>query len=226
MFNLNNWLDKYVEAVDAAFGARLVFIGLQGSYARGEAHAGSDIDVVVILDEATFADLEAYRTALAGLPERGKVCGFIGGADELQAWERAELFQFYHDTVSVYGSLNFLAPLINENSIRRAVLTSACGIYHACAHNFVHEQSLEVLQALYKTAVFALQAKYYLATGRYVKRRADLLPLLEGLDKNVLAAAMAGCNKSTLEELTAPLWEWSASVIKEFGGGENAKAED
>ena len=36
MFNLDRWLDKYIEAVDAAFGARIVFIGLQGSYARGE----------------------------------------------------------------------------------------------------------------------------------------------------------------------------------------------
>ena len=38
MFNLDRWLDKYIEAVDAAFGARIVFIGLQGSYARSEAH--------------------------------------------------------------------------------------------------------------------------------------------------------------------------------------------
>ena len=43
MFDLDRWLDKYIEAVDAAFGARIVFIGLQGSYARGEAHEGSDI---------------------------------------------------------------------------------------------------------------------------------------------------------------------------------------
>lgn len=51
MFDLDRWLDKYIEAVDAAFGARIVFIGLQGSYARGEAHEGSDIDVVLILNK-------------------------------------------------------------------------------------------------------------------------------------------------------------------------------
>ena len=54
MFNLDRWLDKYIEAVDAAFGARIVFIGLQGSYARGEAHEGSDIDVVLILNSLTL----------------------------------------------------------------------------------------------------------------------------------------------------------------------------
>lgn len=56
MFDLDHWLDKYIEAVDAAFGARIVFIGLQGSYARGEAHEGSDIDVVLILNSLTLDD--------------------------------------------------------------------------------------------------------------------------------------------------------------------------
>ena len=53
MFDLQHWLDEYVSAVDAAFGARIEFIGLQGSYARGEQHEGSDIDVVLLLDKLT-----------------------------------------------------------------------------------------------------------------------------------------------------------------------------
>lgn len=53
MFDLQRWLDEYVSAVDAAFGARIEFIGLQGSYARGEQHEGSDIDVVLLLDKLT-----------------------------------------------------------------------------------------------------------------------------------------------------------------------------
>ena len=34
MFNLDRWLDKYIEAVDAAFGARIVFIGLRKAAMR------------------------------------------------------------------------------------------------------------------------------------------------------------------------------------------------
>ena len=42
----------------------LLFVGLQGSYARGEATEASDIDVVVVLDELYFADLLKYRDML------------------------------------------------------------------------------------------------------------------------------------------------------------------
>lgn len=42
MINLDLWLDKYITAVDSAFGSRIVFTGIQGSYARGEAHNGSE----------------------------------------------------------------------------------------------------------------------------------------------------------------------------------------
>ena len=70
MFNLQHWLDDYVSAVDAAFGARIEFIGLQGSYARGEEHEGSDIDVVLILDKLAPEDLALYREAIASLPQR------------------------------------------------------------------------------------------------------------------------------------------------------------
>lgn len=94
MFDLDRWLDKYIEAVDAAFGARIVFIGLQGSYARGEANEGSDIDVVLILNSLTLDDLTLYKNAIAGLEERTKICGFVSGTEELKAWDKADLFQF------------------------------------------------------------------------------------------------------------------------------------
>ena len=85
MFDLDRWLDKYIEAVDAAFGARIVFIGLQGSYVRGEAHESSDIDVVLILNSLTLDDLALYKSAIANLEERTKICGFVSGTEELKA---------------------------------------------------------------------------------------------------------------------------------------------
>ena len=109
MFDLDRWLDKYIEAVDAAFGARIVFIGLQGSYARGEANEGSDIDVVLILNSLTLDDLTLYKNAIAGLKERTKICGFVSGTEELKAWDKADLFQFCRDTKALYGDLEFIA---------------------------------------------------------------------------------------------------------------------
>ena len=50
MFDLDGYLDHLISSCRAAFGKRLLYVGLQGSYLRGEAHEGSDIDVMVILD--------------------------------------------------------------------------------------------------------------------------------------------------------------------------------
>ena len=46
-----NWINTFIHAVNDTFGNRTYFVGLQGSYGRGEATETSDIDVVVILDE-------------------------------------------------------------------------------------------------------------------------------------------------------------------------------
>ena len=215
MFDLQHWLDEYVSAVDAAFGARIEFIGLQGSYARGEQHEGSDIDVVLLLDELTVDDLKLYREAIANLPQRHLLCGFVGGIEELKAWDRAYLFQFYHDTKAIYGDLDFLAPLITEADVKRAVHHAACNIYHACAHDFVHERSAELLKGLYKAAVFALQAKYYVEHGAYISRKKDLLAKLSGADYEVLVTGMA-LPHDDLEKAVKILFDWADALIKEY----------
>ena len=221
MFNLQHWLDDYVSAVDAAFGARIEFIGLQGSYARGEERAGSDIDVVLILDKLTPEDLALYRKAIASLPQRQLMCGFVSGIAELKAWDRADLFQ-----KAIYGDLDFLAPLIKTDDIKRAVHLAACNIYHACVHNFVHEESAEILKGLYKAAAFALQARYYLQSGVYVSRKSALLPLLTGQDYEVLACFAQPQAGADLAKHSALLLKWSTALITEYGGEQNAEAED
>ena len=101
--SLDMWLGEYMEAVQVQFGPRVWFIGLQGSFGRGEATAESDLDVVLILDAVSAADLWAYSAMLDRLPERERVCGFVSGKGELLAWEPADLFQFCHDTRPLLG---------------------------------------------------------------------------------------------------------------------------
>ena len=76
-FNIDKWLNTYTEAVQRQFGNRVWFIGLQGSYGRGEATSTSDIDVVLILDTLSMRDLKLYNKLLDALPNREKVCGFV-----------------------------------------------------------------------------------------------------------------------------------------------------
>ena len=51
MIEITTWMNGFLKSIDEAFGDRVWFVGLQGSYGRGEATEASDIDVVVILDE-------------------------------------------------------------------------------------------------------------------------------------------------------------------------------
>ena len=50
MFHPDTYIAALTEKLRAAFGDRLVYIGLQGSYLRGEATESSDIDIMVVVD--------------------------------------------------------------------------------------------------------------------------------------------------------------------------------
>ena len=57
MIELKVWLEQYRKIVEEVFGTRIVCIGLQGSYGRGEANPESDLDMVLILDTLSMDDL-------------------------------------------------------------------------------------------------------------------------------------------------------------------------
>ena len=168
MLNIESWLPLWSHAVLERFGGRVLFLGLQGSRARGEAREDSDIDTVLVLDRLEASDLAALREALAPLPERGKLCGFVSGRAELLAWEPGELFQFYHDTRP------FLLPLLNREAALSSVRTGAGAVYHGCAHYLLHGGAPEELEALQKAAFFTLRALCWLDTGIFPASRAAL----------------------------------------------------
>ena len=62
MIDITAWMDGFLKALHDTFGNRIWFVGLQGSYGRGEATETSDIDVVVILDELSASDIGDYDT--------------------------------------------------------------------------------------------------------------------------------------------------------------------
>ena len=112
MVDIKTWIKTFTEKIEQTFADRVWFIGLQGSYGRGEATETSDIDVVVILDELRMNDLKTYRDMLDTLPNRELICGFISGKADLLNWEASDLFQFYYDTTPISTLLN--APYGSE----------------------------------------------------------------------------------------------------------------
>ena len=177
-FDIDSWMREYADAVRRTVGGRVQFIGLQGSFARGEATDTSDIDVVLILDSLSARDLADYGSLLESLPERERVCGFVSGRAEIEAWEKSELFFFCCDTVPVFGSLENLMRGVTDDDVRRAMRIGAGAAYHACVHNFLHEKSAEILGSLYKQAAFTLRAEAYLKTGTFERKLARLAEAL------------------------------------------------
>ncbi len=189
MIEISVWLDLFLTAIDAAFGERVQFVGLQGSYARGEATENSDIDVVLILDTLSAQDIRIYGTVLDGLPHRERICGFLSGKCELLSWEPSDLFQFYYDTKPLRGTLSALCPIPDRAAARRAVSVGACNVYHACVHNMLHEKSTEILHGLYKSAVFTVCAIAFLNAGKYPDTKETLYLAVSPEEKAILDTA-------------------------------------
>ena len=171
MIDITTWMQKFLHSLNETFANRVWFVGLQGSYGRGEATETSDIDVVVILDELSAVDLQTYNTMLDRLPHRELICGFVSGKDELLHWEPSDLFQFYYDTTPIKGSLDELLPLLDKVAVERAIKIGACNIYHGCVHNILHEKSEDILRDLYKSASFVAQAIAFKQTGNYISHQ-------------------------------------------------------
>lgn len=219
--DIKTWMQDYLDKLKSLFGSRLLFVGLQGSYGRGEATESSDIDMVVTLNDVNPEDMKKYSSMLDTLPNREKVCGFISGRQELMNWERSDLFQFYHDITPIFGSIDFLQPLIGKEDVRRAVRIGACNIYHMCGHNMVHERDGKLLKALYKSAVFTIQAVSYLQTGTYRKTKTELLPVLHQPEREILETSITLKQQTDLaqaefDRLSEELFRWASSIIAEY----------
>jgi predicted nucleotidyltransferase len=178
MVEITAWMDQFVQTLSNAFGERVWFVGLQGSYGRGEATEASDIDTVVILDTLSPADIETYKAMLDTLSPRELLCGFLSGKEELLNWEPADLFQFYYDTTPIMGSLDELLTHIDAEAVTESILLGVCNIFHGCVHNMLYEKDPEMLKELYKCASFVVQAICYQQTGKYFRRQQDLRPVV------------------------------------------------
>lgn len=215
MVDINNWLDEFLQKLNEVFKSRVWFVGLQGSYGRGEATETSDIDVVVILNEFTISDIQTYNDMLDTLPHRELICGFVSGKDEIMNWEPSDLFQFYNDTTPIKGSLDELLQKIDNVAVDRAIKIGACNIYHGCVHNMLHTKNDDILKGLYKAASFVVQAIVFKQTGDYIKHQNQLLQESLPEERIVLETFLRYKNGETVEFNSASeiLFEWSKKWI-------------
>ena len=186
MIDVTAWMKNFLQILNETFANRVWFVGLQGSYGRGEATETSDIDMVVILDELSATDIQIYRDMLDTLPHRELICGFLSGKEEIMNWEPSDLFQFCHDTTPIKGSLGEVLAVIDESAVNRAIKIGVCNIYHGCVHNLLHEKSEDILRGLYKSASFVVQAIVFQQTGNYFKHQEELLAVANANEQAII----------------------------------------
>ena len=217
MIDITTWMQNFLQTLNKTFENRVWFVGLQGSYGRGEATETSDIDVVVILDELSAKDIQTYNDMLDTLPHRKMICGFLSGKNEIMNWEPSDLFQFCNDTTPIKGTLDEVFALIDENAINRAIKIGACNIFHGCVHNMLHEKSEDILRGLYKSASFVVQAIVFKQTGNYIKYQEELLKVVSSDEHEIVENFMNLKNGGTvdLSLMSETLFDWAKKWISE-----------
>ena len=217
MIDISSWMQSFLQALNATFANRVWFVGLQGSYGRGEATETSDIDVVVILDELSSMDIQTYNGMLDTLPHRELICGFLSGKNEILNWEPSDLFQFCQDTTPISGSLDEVMAVIDESAVDRAIKIGACNIFHGCVHNMLYEKNEDILRGLYKSASFVVQAIAFKQTGKYISHQKDLLQLVSSDERAVVETFLNLKNGGAVEFnlMAETLFAWSKKWISE-----------
>ena len=217
MIDITTWMPYFLQTLNKTFANRVWFVGLQGSYARGEATETSDIDIVVILDELSAMDIRTYNAMLDTLSNRELICGFLSGKDDIMNWEPSDLFQFCHDTTPIKGSLDQVVAVVDESAVNRAIKIGACNIFHGCVHNMLHEKSEDILRELYKSASFVVQAIVFKQTGSYIKHQEELLAVATPNEQTIINTFFSLKNGGTVDfiSMSDALFAWVKQWISE-----------
>lgn len=189
MVDLNEYLGKLISECKAAFRDRLLYMGLQGSYLRGEATENSDIDIMIILDHFDLQDMDTYRSILKKIGSFEKSCGFICGREEMSRWNPLEVCQLLHTTKDLVGSLADFLPEASEKDEVNYVKLSLGNLYHEICHRYIHAdraKNVSRFRGTCKGLYFLIQNLRYLETGRFTVTKAELMELSDEEDRQVL----------------------------------------
>ena len=188
-FNIENYLEKLILRCKDSFGERLIYVGLQGSWLRGEATEYSDIDVMIVLDGFSVEDMKTYRVILKEIGWYEKSCGFICGKEELTNWNPLEALQLKYTTKDLLGKLETLLPSATIQDEINYVKISLGNFYHEICHRYIHageEKSRDKLRASCKQLYFIIQNLHYLESGHFIMKKSDLKAAVTAEDCEML----------------------------------------
>ena len=192
MIDIEDYLQKLIGACKNTFRERLLYVGLQGSYMREEATDQSDIDVMILLEDFSVADMDAYRRILKKIGEYEKSCGFICGRNEMLLWNPLEVCQLRHTTKDVFGELIDFLPSATRRDEINYVKLSLGNLYHELCHRYIHadrEKNVAAFRRSCKSAFFLIQNLHYLESGSFAVTKRELKEQVSEEDRAVLEMA-------------------------------------
>lgn len=221
MFKADVYISILADKLRQLYGRRLRYVGLQGSYLRGEANEHSDIDIMAVVDDLSMQDMDAYRSAIMEMGEAEKSCGFICGTAEIKAWNELEICHLLHTTKDYFGTLSELVPEYSRNDIRSFIKMSLGNLYHEICHRYIHapkQRSVEALPFTYKGVFFILQNLHYLRSSEFINNKKELLEKLSGKDYLVLDTAMrmSRGEEVRFEEAFELLFSWCRETLEKL----------
>ncbi len=190
MLQLQSYLDRLIPECKTAFGDRLLYVGLQGSYLRGEAHADSDIDIMLVLDRMTVDDMKTYQGILKRIGRYEKSCGFICGGEQLKRWNPLEVCQLTHTTKDLFGCLTDYLPNATRADEINYVKYSLGNLYHELCHRYIHadrDKNRKKFRDSCKSIFFLLQNLHYLESGVFAVTKRELRSIASEKDRIVLS---------------------------------------
>ena len=225
MFDLDSYLNDLISNCRTAFGDRLLYVGLQGSYLRGEAHENSDIDVMVILDRFSVQDMDRYREILKRIGFYERSCGFICGRDELLRWTPLEVCQLRHTTKDLLGVLtDYLPPATQEDEVNYVKL-SLGNLYHELCHRYIHadrERNVAAFRGACKGVFFLMQNLHYLETSHFILTKKELKEAVSAEDRRVLELAELP-DRFDFDQAFSVLFAWCQKAFARVNTIEGAK---
>ena len=194
MFRIDEYIKELTRLLKDAFGERLLYIGLQGSYLRGEATESSDIDIMAVIDGFSVEDMKIYKNALVSVGNYDKSCGFICGKTDLEHWNPLEICHLLNTTKDHYGELKKLVPQYTIEDEKNYVKFSLNNLYHEICHRYIHadrEYNISRLTMTCKSVFFIMQHLHYLKSGEFVQTKKGLLECVCGEDREVLEMSLS-----------------------------------
>ena len=221
LVDINDYTNRLTKELKTKFGDRLLYVGLQGSYLRGEATPESDIDIMLVLDEIHAKDLSVYRQILEGLGEYDRACGFVCGRDELLNWFPQEICHVLHTTSDIYGKLSDIVPDYSKKDIADYIKMSVGNLYHMLCHRRIHsemEKNVNKLPLAKRDIFFILQNLYYLEENNFIEKKSEVASVVKGIDLQVWECLSEEVTYENVDQSLDLLLNWCSDVLKRTSG--------